>query len=120
MMPPGWEDPAAKLAREWAGMHVVTDPYCPKDKVYVISPNYLVTAPIYDERRRFWYKPWTWLRKNTYAAPWYASFKAMSRDEIIAKYDRPSEWKGAEATFIVIDELADVPTETWNRLTDGD
>lgn len=46
---------------EFLGMAVVEDRSCPRGQVLVVDNRVFVNAPI---RRRWWWKPWTWRRKN--------------------------------------------------------
>ena len=71
----------------FAGLDVAYDKDCPEGMIYLINPHHLVmSSTAFRKRHRVWSKPWTWLRRNTYEAPWVVQAKAMSMDDIVAKY----------------------------------
>lgn len=64
------------LGKQMFGIKMVTDAYCPPDTAYLLNSDHLFIASPYEaSRNRFWYKPWTWLRKNRKASvPWMQDF----------------------------------------------
>lgn len=97
---------------DFLGVKVIYDKNCPIDRTYLLDTHTLVMShTAFRKRHRVWYKPWTWLRRNTYEAPWVVQTKALSREAIIAKYGPKDvsvgEIRGSHATFTILDECAD-------------
>lgn len=53
------------MTSPFEGIPVIVDPFVPKGQVFILNGSQIVVAQMHwINRRRFWYKPWTWLRKN--------------------------------------------------------
>jgi hypothetical protein len=64
----------------FGALKIVTDKYCPPGMAYLLNGNAIVFCPA--QRRRFWWKPWTWFRKNTVSGyPFKQHFETMTVEE---------------------------------------
>lgn len=75
---------AGAAVNSWFGMPIYESKFVPKDTVLLIQ-NALWTSGF--ERRRFWWKPWTWFRKNRPAPDWWKRYIEKTPGE------RDEAWK---------------------------